>query len=105
MSTIKKPVAKKAPVVKKAAVAKKAAAPKKTPEVKKGIKKISLKERVMNKLDVLGDFKMEPIDDPELMASTVRKTKAFIPDVYYGKVVKVYDGDTITIATRLSGVG
>jgi endonuclease YncB( thermonuclease family) len=28
---------------------------------------------------------------------------AYKPDIKYGKVVKVYDGDTITIATRLKG--
>jgi micrococcal nuclease len=29
-------------------------------------------------------------------------TKQYIPDVSFGKVVKVYDGDTITIANRIS---
>ena len=65
----------------------------------------ALKNRVMDKLDALGDFMIDPIEDHELMASTVRKAKTFIPDVSYGKVIKVYDGDTITIATRLSGKG
>ena len=32
---------------------------------------------------------------------TWKTTVAFIPPVYGGKVIKVYDGDTITIATRL----
>ena len=27
--------------------------------------------------------------------------KPFIPDIQYGKVIKVYDGDTITIAAKL----
>ena len=31
--------------------------------------------------------------------------KKFIPDITCGKVIKVYDGDTITIATRIAGVG
>ena len=44
-------------------------------------------------------------EDPELAKATFKGTKTFIPDVYYGKVVKVYDGDTITIATRLGGEG
>lgn len=86
------PAVKKNPVVKE-----------KVAVVKKGIKKI--KESAMNKLDAFNDLMKQPIDDAELMASTVRKAKAFIPDVYYGKVIKVYDGDTITIATRLSGKG
>lgn len=34
----------------------------------------------------------------EFDAKTV---KAYIPEISYGKVIKVYDGDTITIATQL----
>jgi endonuclease YncB( thermonuclease family) len=30
-----------------------------------------------------------------------KDTKAFVPPVYSGKVIKVYDGDTITIAAKL----
>jgi len=29
-------------------------------------------------------------------------TQLFVPEIQFGKVVKVYDGDTITIANRLS---
>jgi endonuclease YncB( thermonuclease family) len=32
---------------------------------------------------------------------TYKDTIAFIPPITYGKVIKVYDGDTITIASRL----
>ena len=32
---------------------------------------------------------------------TYKDTIAFIPPILYGKVIKVYDGDTITIAARL----
>lgn len=31
----------------------------------------------------------------------VKKIKPFIPEINYGKVVKVHDGDTITIVTQL----
>ena len=40
----------------------------------------------------------------ELLETTVldlNNTKMYIPDIHYGKVIKVYDGDTITIATQL----
>lgn len=29
------------------------------------------------------------------------KVKSYVPDIHYGRVVKVYDGDTITIVTTL----
>ena len=32
---------------------------------------------------------------------TYKTTIPFIPPIFYGKVVKVYDGDTITIASKL----
>ena len=41
--------------------------------------------------------------DPILQQSTFQNTPKFVPPVTYGKVVKVYDGDTITIAARLEG--
>lgn len=31
----------------------------------------------------------------------IKTIKPYIPDIHYGKVIKVYDGDTITIATCL----
>ena len=31
----------------------------------------------------------------------LNNTKKYSPDIHYGKVIKVYDGDTITIATQL----
>ena len=34
---------------------------------------------------------------------TYEQTISFIPPITYCKVIKVYDGDTITIATRLPG--
>ena len=45
------------------------------------------------------------IDDEELINCQYKDAKKFLPDVTIGKVIKVYDGDTITIATKLSGVG
>jgi endonuclease YncB( thermonuclease family) len=27
--------------------------------------------------------------------------KTYIPDIHYGKVIKVYDGDTLTVVTTL----
>jgi len=36
----------------------------------------------------------------ELHESEWENTQPFIPDVTYGKVIKVYDGDTITIAAK-----
>lgn len=40
----------------------------------------------------------------ELLETTqldLNNTKKYVPDITYGKVIKVYDGDTITIATQL----
>jgi endonuclease YncB( thermonuclease family) len=34
---------------------------------------------------------------------TYETTEKFVPPISYGKVVKVYDGDTITVATPLDG--
>jgi endonuclease YncB( thermonuclease family) len=31
----------------------------------------------------------------------INNVKSYIPDINYGKVIKVYDGDTVTIATTL----
>ena len=36
---------------------------------------------------------------------TYKDTVAFIPPIMYAKVIKVYDGDTITVAARLPFVG
>ena len=33
--------------------------------------------------------------------ATNKNTKSFIPDITFGKVLKVYDGDSITVAARL----
>jgi endonuclease YncB( thermonuclease family) len=43
--------------------------------------------------------------DQELMNIEYKEASIFRPDINCGKVIKVYDGDTITIATRLSGAG
>lgn len=37
----------------------------------------------------------------ELNRATWENTKPYVPAVEYGKVIKVYDGDTITIAAKL----
>jgi endonuclease YncB( thermonuclease family) len=34
-------------------------------------------------------------------ATATSDAKTYIPDIHYGKVIKVYDGDTITIVTPL----
>ena len=33
-----------------------------------------------------------------------KKTTPFVPPVNFGRVIKVYDGDTITIASKISGL-
>ena len=43
----------------------------------------------------------EKIDSSYLDNIDYNDTVQFIPPITYGKVIKVYDGDTITIATRL----
>ena len=35
----------------------------------------------------------------------MKTVKSYVPDIHYGKVIKVYDGDTITIATTLHNGG
>ncbi len=42
--------------------------------------------------------------DQEILDATWENTKAFIPPIKYGKVIKVYDGDTITIATKINKI-
>lgn len=45
---------------------------------------------------------MNPIEKYLKTVEFETKTvKAYIPEIYYGKVIKVYDGDTITIVTQL----
>ena len=39
--------------------------------------------------------------DVEMESATYDNTKPFIPEIRAGKVVRVYDGDTITIAARI----
>lgn len=34
-----------------------------------------------------------------------KDVKSYVPDINYGKVIKVYDGDTVTIATTLHNGG
>ena len=41
------------------------------------------------------------LSDLDLDRITYNNTKAFVPPVHYGKVIKVYDGDTFTIGTAL----
>ena len=40
-------------------------------------------------------------DNTYLDGITYDNTKVFIPNIQYCKVIKVYDGDTITVASRL----
>ena len=44
---------------------------------------------------------IEPIIDLAMAQATYDNVEEFIPEIRTGKVVKVYDGDTITIASRL----
>lgn len=46
-------------------------------------------------------FKFVSYDLSYLDKISYKETIAFVPPIYSGKVVKVYDGDTITIASRL----
>ncbi len=41
--------------------------------------------------------------DTELWNSTYKDTPLFYPSLTYGKVLKVYDGDTVTVAARVHG--
>jgi endonuclease YncB( thermonuclease family) len=47
-----------------------------------------------------GTFTKITIDD-ELANIEYKDTKRFVPPITHGKVIKVYDGDTITIASRI----
>lgn len=47
-----------------------------------------------NTIEGLIDFLNQEVFDTKSVCS-------YIPDINYGKVIKVYDGDTITIATQL----
>jgi len=40
--------------------------------------------------------------DIDLMMSTYSSTPRFVPNLTIGKVVKVYDGDTVTIVSKLN---
>ena len=39
------------------------------------------------------------------MSKEYKDLKAFIPEISCGKVIKVYDGDSITIGAKVGGVG
>ena len=41
--------------------------------------------------------------EDDILNATWDNSKSYIPHVTGGKVIKVYDGDTITIATKLKG--
>lgn len=43
---------------------------------------------------------IETVHMKELDRVELESTEPFIPDVTYGKVIKVYDGDTITVAAK-----
>ena len=47
--------------------------------------------------DVVLDFDFDSVDNSKLWI----KTKPFVPPVNRGRVIKVYDGDTITIASTI----
>ena len=43
--------------------------------------------------------------DPNLENATWENTSPFVPKVHSGRVIKVYDGDTITIAAKIENGG
>jgi len=45
----------------------------------------------------------EPVATPLLENATWDNTRVFVPPVEFGRVIKVYDGDTITVAAQLMG--
>ena len=46
-------------------------------------------------------FSMRPFRPPKYLQDIgYHDCKRFIPDIQYAKVVKVYDGDTITVASK-----
>lgn len=47
------------------------------------------------------DEPSKPSKDQDMESATYENIKPFIPEIRAGKVVRVYDGDTITIAARL----
>lgn len=48
------------------------------------------------------DFSVRIMETPDYLENIkLEDTKNFVPPITYGKVVKVYDGDTITIASKL----
>ena len=64
----------------------------------KEIKDKEIKDKDCYTLDTLKSFN---IDLAYLDNIVYTDTRKFIPPVKYGKVIKVYDGDTITIACKL----
>ena len=45
---------------------------------------------------------VKEVSDIYLLNIDYKNTTRFVPPIEYGKVIKVYDGDTITIASRLT---
>ena len=60
----------------------------------------------LNKAIKMGNsiYKLPIFGDRDMVNATYKGTKSFVPDVTCGKVIKVYDGDTITIAGRVGSV-
>jgi micrococcal nuclease len=46
---------------------------------------------------------VEGIDHDYLNSITYEQTQPFIPQLSYCKVIKVYDGDTVTVGSRITG--
>jgi micrococcal nuclease len=66
-----------------------------------------LQSDIKQPIDIISIKQMESestatVDYSFLDSVKYADTKQYIPDVSFGKVVKVYDGDTITIANRIS---
>ena len=61
----------------------------------------SLERPIMVNQTFLSDPPPHSKFEEELRGASWKNSVPFIPPVSYGKVIKVYDGDTITIATKL----
>lgn len=51
-----------------------------------------------------GDIEELVFNDSVSVKELWKKTVPFVPPVTFGRVIKVYDGDTITIASKINGL-
>lgn len=60
-----------------------------------------MNEKLINLIEKMGNCLYQ---DQEILDATWKNTNAFIPPITSGKVIKVYDGDTITIASKINKI-